>query len=75
MTIAQVTDTYPVLLKVRSHALQVSSEEFDRLYEDNPDLRLEMTHEGRLIVMHQHLGIVGTKILVYRVKYGLGMNH
>ena len=61
MTIAQATDTHPVLLKVRSQALQVSSEEFDRLCEDNPDLRLEMTHEGKLIVMPPTFGDSGNK--------------
>lgn len=61
MTIAQATDTHPVLLKVRSQALQVSSEEFDRLCEDNPDLRLEMTHEGKLIVMPPTFGDSGKK--------------
>ena len=61
MTIAQVTDASPVLVKVRSQALRVSSEEFDRLCEDNPDLRLEMTHEGKLIVMPPTFGDSGKK--------------
>lgn len=61
MTIAQVTDASPVLVKVRSQALRVSSEEFDRLCEDNPDLRLELTHEGKLIVMPPTFGDSGKK--------------
>jgi Uma2 family endonuclease len=61
MTIAQATDVSTVLLKVRSQSLQVSSEEFDRLCEDNPDLRLEMTHEGKLIVMSPTFGDSGKR--------------
>jgi hypothetical protein len=76
MTIAQVTDATPILLKVRSQALHVSSEEFDRLCKDNPDLRLEMTHEGKLIVMPPTFGDSGKKniSLSGQVRFGLGMN-
>lgn len=42
---------HPVLMNVRNVALTVSPEQFDQLCCDNPDLRLELTKEGDLIVM------------------------
>jgi Uma2 family endonuclease len=47
-TIASVD---PVLLDVSHAKLSVSSEQFDQLCLDNPDLRLELTKDGELIVM------------------------
>jgi Uma2 family endonuclease len=47
-TIASVD---PILLDVSHAKLSVSSEQFDQLCLDNPDLRLELTKDGELIVM------------------------
>ena len=44
-------EKHPLLLNVSNTALKVSSEQFDLLCIDNPDLRLELTADGELIVM------------------------
>jgi len=44
-------DRHPLFLDVSNVVLRVSSEDFDQLCVDNPDLRLELTKEGELIVM------------------------
>lgn len=44
-------DTQPLLLDVSGTTLHVTPEQFDRLCQANPDLRLELTPEGELIVM------------------------
>jgi Uma2 family endonuclease len=44
-------DTQPLLLDVRNTTLTVTSEQFDLLCIDNPDLRLELTPNRELIVM------------------------
>jgi Uma2 family endonuclease len=41
----------PLFLDVRNAKLTVTSEHFDQLCIDNPDLRLELTKDGELIVM------------------------
>jgi Uma2 family endonuclease len=53
MTTATVPDTSVDLLLLNvSHAkLTVTPEQFDQLCVDNPDLRLELTKDGELIVM------------------------
>ncbi len=51
MTIAQFTDTAPLLLNVRHATIQVTPAEFEQLCIDNPDLRLELTATGELITM------------------------
>ena len=43
--------TQPLLLDVSNTTLTVTSEQFDRLCIDNPDLRLELTPNQELIVM------------------------
>jgi Uma2 family endonuclease len=45
------TNHHPLLLDVSNVALTVSPEHFDQLCRDNPDLRLELTKDGELIVM------------------------
>jgi Uma2 family endonuclease len=40
-----------LLLDVHSITLRVTHEEFEKLCQDNPDLRLELTKEGQLITM------------------------
>jgi Uma2 family endonuclease len=44
-------ETQPLLLDVSNTTLTVTSEQFDRLCIDNPDLRLELTPNRELIVM------------------------
>jgi Uma2 family endonuclease len=44
-------DTQPLLLDVSNTTLTVTSEQFDRLCIDNPNLRLELTPDYELIVM------------------------
>lgn len=44
-------DQGALLLNVSHVALQISPEHFDQLCLDNPDLRLELTKDGELIVM------------------------
>ena len=50
-SIATLPINHPLLLNVSNTTLSVSSEQFDRLCIDNPDLRLELTANGELIVM------------------------
>jgi Uma2 family endonuclease len=42
---------HKTLLDVHSITLYVTHEEFEKLCQDNPDLRLELTTEGRLVTM------------------------
>jgi len=44
-------DRLPLLLNVSNASLTVTPEQFDRLCLDNPDLRLELTADRKLIVM------------------------
>ena len=48
---SQTIKLQPLLLDVSHVKLTVAPEHFDRLCLDNPDLRLELTKEGELIVM------------------------
>jgi Uma2 family endonuclease len=41
----------PLLLNVRDVKLKVTPEHFDRLCIQNPDVQLELTEEGELIVL------------------------
>jgi Uma2 family endonuclease len=52
-------NTEPLLLDVRNTTLTVTPAEFDLLCIDNPDLRLELTKDGELIVMTPALPISG----------------
>ncbi len=45
------TETLPLRIDVRHVVLRVSGEDFDQLCRDNPDLRLELTRTGELVVM------------------------
>lgn len=47
----QLIESKPVLLDVRGITLRVSPAEFERLCQDNPELRLELTASGELITM------------------------
>jgi Uma2 family endonuclease len=55
--------TQPLLLDVSHTTLHITAEQFDRLCVDNPDLRLEMTKDGELIVMPPTGGETGEKNL------------
>ena len=54
-------DRHPLLLDVSNAVLQVTPDQFDQLCQDNPDLRLELTKEGELIVMAPAGGETGGK--------------
>jgi Uma2 family endonuclease len=54
-------ETQQLLLNVSNTQLTITSEQFDRLCIDNPDLRLELTPESALIVMAPTGGESGEK--------------
>jgi Uma2 family endonuclease len=56
-----IADTQPLLLDVTNTRLTVTSEQFDRLCLDNPNLRLELTPNRELIVMAMTGGESGRK--------------
>lgn len=47
----QLIESKPVLLDVRGITLHVTPADFERLCQDNPELRLELTASGELITM------------------------
>jgi Uma2 family endonuclease len=47
----QLLENQPLLLDVQSITLRVTHAEFEKLCQDNPDLRLELTANGELITM------------------------
>lgn len=47
----QSLEAKPLLLDVHSITLRISHEEFEKLCQDNPGLRLELTKDGQLIAM------------------------
>jgi Uma2 family endonuclease len=47
----QLLETQPLLLDVHSITLRITHAEFEKLCQDNPDLRLELTANGELITM------------------------
>jgi Uma2 family endonuclease len=59
MTITYAKDAEILLLNVRSTDLHVTPEQFDRLCQDNPDLRLELSSNGELIIMAPAFGESG----------------
>lgn len=62
MTIAtSPLDNQPLLLDVRNTNIQVTPSQFDLLCINNPDLRLELTKDGELIVMTPAFPISGEK--------------
>ncbi len=54
-------DRHPLLLDVSNAVLHVTPDQFDQLCQDNPDLRLELTKAGELIVMAPAGGETGGK--------------
>jgi Uma2 family endonuclease len=61
----------PLLLDVSNTTLTVTPEQFDFLCIDNPDLRLELTKDGELIVMPPVGGESGERILDLAANVGL----
>jgi Uma2 family endonuclease len=70
MTIAHNKDAEPLLLNVRSADIHVTPEQFDRLCIDNPDLRLELTRDQKLIVMAPTFGESGKQNVSLVVQVG-----
>jgi Uma2 family endonuclease len=54
-------DCHPMLLDVKNVVLRATPEQFDQLCIDNPELRLELTKDGELIVMAPVGGESGEK--------------
>jgi len=54
-------ESKPLLLNISNTTLHVTSEQFDSLCMDNPDLRLELTSDGELIAMTPAFPISGEK--------------
>jgi Uma2 family endonuclease len=61
MTQLETTISEPILLNVSTVRLHVTNEQFDRLAQANPDLRLELTADGELIVMPPTFAISGKR--------------
>lgn len=55
------TDLCPLLLNIKTVVLKVTPEHFDQICIDNPDLRLELTKDGDLIVMPPTGGETGKR--------------
>jgi Uma2 family endonuclease len=61
MSISLLPSKSPLLLDVSNATLHVTPEQFDLLCVDNPDLRLELTKDGELIVMPPTGGETGKR--------------
>ncbi len=64
-------DTEPLLLNVRTTDLHVTPAQFDNLCQANPDLRLELTSNGKLIVMAPTFGESGKRNLSLAMQVGI----
>jgi Uma2 family endonuclease len=73
MTIATapIINTQPLLLNVSNTTLTVTPEQFDALCIDNPDLRLELTPDLKLIVMAPTGGESGKKNSKLNLRIGV----
>jgi Uma2 family endonuclease len=73
MTIATapVIETQPLLLDVSNTTLTVTPEQFDTLCIDNPNLRLELTPDFKLIVMAPAGGESGKKNSKLNLRIGI----
>jgi Uma2 family endonuclease len=73
MTIATapMIETQPLLLDVSNTTLTVTPEQFDALCLDNPDLRLELTPDLKLIVMAPTGGESGKKNSKLNLRIGI----
>jgi Uma2 family endonuclease len=63
MTVSPLPTKSSLLLDVSNATLHVTPEQFDLLCIDNPDLRLELTKDGELIVMPPTGGETGKRNL------------
>jgi Uma2 family endonuclease len=70
MNVAQSLAEETVAVNIHSADLQVTAAQFDRLCQDNPDLRLELTREGKLIVMAPTFGESGKRNLSLAIQVG-----
>ena len=71
MSIAESVDTETLLVNIRSADLHVTPAQFDRLCADNRDLRLELTKEGKLLVMAPTFGESGKRNLSLAMQVGI----
>jgi Uma2 family endonuclease len=70
MNVAQSLAEETVAVNIHSADLHVTPAQFDRLCRDNPDLRLELTREGKLIVMAPTFGESGKRNLSLAIQVG-----
>ena len=70
MNVAQSLAEETVAVNIHSADLYVTPAQFDRLCRDNPDLRLELTKEGKLIVMAPTFGESGKRNLSLAMQVG-----
>lgn len=66
-----IVDTQPLLIDISNSTVHITPEQFDRLCVDNPDLRLELTKDGQLIVMAPTFGESGEKNVNLVVQIGI----
>ena len=71
MNVAQSLTEETVAVNIHSADLHVTPSQFDRLCADNRDLRLELTKEGKLIVMAPTFGESGKRNLSLAMQVGI----
>jgi Uma2 family endonuclease len=71
MTVSPLPTKSSLLLDVSNATLHVTPEQFDLLCIDNPDLRLELTKDGELIVMPPTGGETGKRNLDLTTQVGV----
>jgi Uma2 family endonuclease len=71
MNVAQSLSEETVAVNIHSADLHVTPAQFDRLCADNRDLRMELTREGKLIVMAPTFGESGKRNLSLAVQVGI----
>jgi Uma2 family endonuclease len=75
----QSLENKPFLLDIHSITLRINHEEFEKLCQDNPDIQLELTANGELIIMapvglesgNRELNL-GSQLYVWNESTGLG---
>jgi Uma2 family endonuclease len=70
MNAAQSLAEETVAVNIHSADIHVMPAQFDRLCQDNPDLRLELSREGKLIVMSPTFGESGKRNLSLAIQVG-----
>jgi Uma2 family endonuclease len=71
MNIAESVAEQTISVNIPSADLQVTPAQFDRLCQANPDLRLELTSNGKLIVMAPTFGESGKRNLGLAMQVGI----